>query len=265
LKINSHKYYVLTGVILPVVACVFVFTTRPVAQMAAPAPAPAQSAVMPKDAGGQVKFNVPRVIMKAGFAFNLCTGQQVPLPGPYSDMVGQTLDTNQGQCGDLNGPRPGGTVAGGNPPYHFTLDTMGGFPPIGMHLGLNGLLYGTPSARPPLGGWPPFHVCAVDLNGSPDCHEVPFEAPPANAAKAKGHLGAELLLGGLAAVAIGAVAAKSSSSSASCGSAPANPLDVCSIPNNTVACNADLSAYSTWCECEGYAGGFSASQGECVN
>lgn len=233
--------------------------------MAAPAPAPAQSAVMPKDAGGQVKFNVPRVIMRAGFAFNLCTGQQVPLPGPYSDTVGQTLDTTQGQCGNLNGPRPGGTVAGGNPPYHFTLDTMGGFPPIGMHLGLNGLLYGTPSAKPPLGGWPPFHVCAVDLNESSDCPEVNIQpvAPP----PAPHHAGMELLLGGLGIVAIAgaAEAVSNSTSSASCGSAPANPLDVCSIPNNTANCNADLSAYSTWCKCEGYAGGFSASQGECVN
>src|ERR1035437_977302 len=81
-----------------------------------------------------------------------------------------------------------------------------------MPLGLNGLLYGTPSAKPPLGGWPPFHVCAVDLNESSDCPEVNIQpvAPP----PAPHHVGAELLLGGLGIVAIaGAAEAVSNKSS----------------------------------------------------
>jgi hypothetical protein len=206
--------------------------------------APAQSSVMPKDAGGTVKFNVPNVPVKVGYAFNLCTGQEIPLPrGPYSDTVGQTLDTNQGQCGDLNGPRPGSTVVGGNPPYHFQLDTMGGFPPIGMHLGMNGVLYGTPSARPPLGGYGSFRVCAVDLNGSSDCPEVnvqPVAHPPAPS-----HAGELLLLGGIVILGVAAAAytvsnkSTSSTSSTSGGQCSGISGNACAACTSDSQCGAD--------------------------
>jgi hypothetical protein len=185
---------------------------------------------MPKDAGGGVKFNVPKIPTKVGapYAFNLCTGTEVPLPrGMFTSAMGQALDTKQGQCGDQTGPKPGSTVGGGNPPYHFQLDTMGGFPPIGMHLGLNGLLYGTPIAKPPLGGFPAFNVCAVDLNGSQDCHPASFgpapAAAPQQAAKAGGgHAGTIVVLGLIVGVGVAGAAYeveknKTSSSSSQTG------------------------------------------------
>jgi hypothetical protein len=60
--------------------------------------------------------------------------------------------------------------SGGTPPYTFELGTAGGFPPIGMHLNLNGTLTGTPSVA----GTSNFVVCAVDLARSSKCDTVQF-------------------------------------------------------------------------------------------
>jgi len=57
---------------------------------------------------------------------------------------------------------------GGQPPYHFQLDTGIGFPPIGLSLGLNGILNGTPSIT----GTSVFSVCAVDVAGQSACSTV---------------------------------------------------------------------------------------------
>ena len=54
---------------------------------------------------------------------------------------------------------------GGQPPYHFVLDSGVGFPPFGISLNLTGLLAGTPPAEGPR----TFRVCAVDLIGSQSC------------------------------------------------------------------------------------------------
>jgi hypothetical protein len=59
-------------------------------------------------------------------------------------------------------------ATGGHPPYHFQLDTLGGFPPIGLVLAPSGVLSGTPSTT----GSASFRVCAVDLDGTSVCKPV---------------------------------------------------------------------------------------------
>jgi hypothetical protein len=54
---------------------------------------------------------------------------------------------------------------GGQPPYHFALDSGAGFPPFGISLNLNGLLSGTPIEA----GKRTFRVCAVDQTGTQSC------------------------------------------------------------------------------------------------
>jgi hypothetical protein len=59
------------------------------------------------------------------------------------------------------------TATGGVEPIRYQLETAGGFPPIGLTLGVNGTLSGTPTtltARPV-----PFSVCAVDATGRSVC------------------------------------------------------------------------------------------------
>ncbi|MBI4219649.1 MAG: hypothetical protein HY682_05845 [Chloroflexi bacterium] len=71
-------------------------------------------------------------------------------------------------------PPPGTTArnpSGGSPPYHFQLGTAGGFPPIGLSLGKDGQLTGTPDLA--TGGKTyRFTVCAVDLKADSVCREV---------------------------------------------------------------------------------------------
>jgi len=59
-------------------------------------------------------------------------------------------------------------ATGGHPPYHFQLDTLGGFPPLGLVLAPSGTLSGTPSTT----GSASFRVCAVDLDGASVCKPV---------------------------------------------------------------------------------------------
>ena len=79
----------------------------------------------------------------------------------------------------LCGALPGTTnPVGGNPPYHFQLDSGVGFPPFGISLNSNGTLSGTPSIQGPPR---PFSVCAVDLSAASVCRVVSLRvvtAPP---------------------------------------------------------------------------------------
>jgi hypothetical protein len=192
-----RKMVMLMSALASVAVCTFALVVNSAAQTAAPAPAPAQTAAQAN--GSEMKFRAPSIpTFKAGVptAFNLCNGQTVPLPkGNFSDADGLKLDTAQSPCGEKATTTPN-TVAGGNAPYHFQMDS-GSFPPLGMHLGMNGLLYGTP-APPTLGGYKPFRVCAVDLSGNADCHEVTVQAQAAM--QAKGHSAAVplALIGGAA-------------------------------------------------------------------
>ncbi len=74
---------------------------------------------------------------------------------------------------------------GGNPPYHFQMDTFARFPPIGIILAPNGVLSGIPKTA---GLSTPFTVCAVDLSGNVavngarrrSCASVQLNVLPAN-------------------------------------------------------------------------------------
>jgi hypothetical protein len=77
------------------------------------------------------------------------------------------------------GPFPRTTdPSGGSPPYHFQLGSGAGFPPIGVSLGKDGLLTGTP--RSP--GTYTFEVCAVDLSADQVCQRVTLVVTAAAAA-----------------------------------------------------------------------------------
>jgi len=76
---------------------------------------------------------------------------------------------------DLCGPFTATTnPTGGQPPYHFVLDSGVGFPPFGISLNLNGLLTGTPTAE----GTRTFRVCAVDLAGAQTCQTTSLTVSP---------------------------------------------------------------------------------------
>jgi hypothetical protein len=92
-------------------------------------------------------------------------------PSPSAGMVGTgynfcycspTPNGSNGLCGSPTQSNP----VGGHPPYHFQLGSGVGFPPIGIVLGLNGCLTGTPS----IAGSSAFSVCAIDLNGAQVCN-----------------------------------------------------------------------------------------------
>lgn len=67
---------------------------------------------------------------------------------PYSDSYSSQYDPS-----------------GGNPPYHFQLDSGTGFPPMGLTLNPDGTITGTPTAV----GNVSFRVCAVDQSGTQAC------------------------------------------------------------------------------------------------
>ena len=67
-------------------------------------------------------------------------------------------------------------ASGGLAPYHFQLETMGGFPPHGVIFDANGLLSGTPSAA----GTYTFRPCVVDTTGKSFCQETVMTVLPAS-------------------------------------------------------------------------------------
>lgn len=154
------------------------------------------------------------------FAYSLCLGQAVNIPAPGGSAH---LSSAQSPCGgELN---PSANVQGGNPPYHFVLDSGSGFPPIGVSLDANGVLRGTPRGNL----LSRFRVCAVDASANQSCQEIALQPQPANApanqgqqaaggagATARRHgAGGPLLLGAIllsaGGVALGASALKTAS------------------------------------------------------
>jgi hypothetical protein len=108
------------------------------------------------------------------FAYSLCLGRAVVIPGPGGSST--ALNPAQSPCGsELN---PSSQVTGGNGPYHFELETMGGFPPMGLVVDVNGVLRGTPSGT--LGSR--FRVCAVDMSGARSCETITLPPPQPAAA-----------------------------------------------------------------------------------
>jgi len=96
----------------------------------------------------------------------------VGLPYTYSFCT-PTPDIN-GLCGVSGAINP----SGGQPPYHFQLGTLGGFPPMGMYLNSNGLLTGTVKSAGSA-GTASFTVCAVDLSATSVCQPVSLTVDPA--------------------------------------------------------------------------------------
>lgn len=128
------------------------FATAPVAT----AP-PASPAVTAPPAGPVVIFEppalLPPAVAGAAYLFSFC----VPAPASNTSPCGPFPQTTD--------PR------GGQPPYHFQLDSGSGFPPIGTSVGKDGLLTGTPA--PETAGLSyPFRVCAIDLGGNAACRNV---------------------------------------------------------------------------------------------
>jgi hypothetical protein len=226
----------------------------------------------PSQPPSKLKFappHVPKPVPGQPFAWDLCHGG----PGNITHVAGtnnpdwdaMAADIANKQCGGLSDPKPT-TVTGTDGPVHFEL-APGGFPPLGMHLGLNGMLYGTPKPHQTLWRQQPFRVCAVSLGGYQDCHEVPFDG--ATAAKNASHAKTLALVGGGAAVtAVGAGMAmktvSSSSGGGSCGTPPANIFNDCFSHPQSPNCPSDISQYNSFCKCEGYAGGFDTVSGSCV-
>jgi hypothetical protein len=86
----------------------------------------------------------------------------------------------------------------GLPPYHFQLETGGGFPPIGLILDANGRLSGTPKAA----GNFKFSVCVVDMTGESVCYQTVFtvseaqQAPPPPAPAPEPEVGTSIAVTG---------------------------------------------------------------------
>jgi len=99
----------------------------------------------------------PQGTVGVSYLFSFCT----PAPASTTALCGTFPVTS--------------SPAGGQPPYHFQLETAGGFPPLGMSLNLNGLLTGTPTVSGPNS----FGVCAVDLGGNSVCKTVSLFINPA--------------------------------------------------------------------------------------
>jgi hypothetical protein len=104
------------------------------------------------------------------FAYSVCLGQSVSLPAPGGAAH---LGAAQSPCGTDMNPSP--NVTGGNPPYHFVLDPLGGFPPMGITLDANGVLRGTPSGKLAAS----FKICAVDMSANQFCQRITLQPQPA--------------------------------------------------------------------------------------
>ena len=94
--------------------------------------------------------NLPEAVLGVPYNYSFCN----PEPAGANDLCGSPNDSSNPSNGHF--------------PYHFTLDSGAGFPPLGLTLGLNGLLTGTPTAI----GTNAFTVCAVDLGGKQACANV---------------------------------------------------------------------------------------------
>jgi len=160
-------------------------------------------------------------------------------------------------------------VRGGNPPYHFVLDTLGGFPPMGLIMDQNGLIRGTPKVK----GTSEFRVCAVDMSGSQSCQDFKITVNPKGPTKERQKDGQNsgssvmpiLLLGGAgAAAAAGAAAYLSQGKGSNCGTSPAADVNAaCLGPNrDSSACNAAVARMTSFCQCSGFQT-FNVSTGSC--
>jgi hypothetical protein len=183
------------------------------------------------------------------WAYDLCRLRDAKPDEQAAKGTRVKLDPSQSPCGDpLN---PSATVTGGNPPYHFQLEPMGGFPPMGMWIDMNGVLRGKPRNNKLAN----FSVCAVDMGGRSDCQRISIQpkAPP------KGGPNAALLAVGAGVAVGGAIMAGSM-----LGNLAATTTGSSSYASNRFCI---VHVMSSGCECAGSASGSSwngptASAGE---
>ncbi len=88
----------------------------------------------------------------------------IGVPYTYSFCDPEPTNVND-LCGALQDST---SPSNGHFPYHFTLDSGTGFPPMGIILNPNGLMSGTPTTA----GTSVFGVCAVDLDGLQKCANI---------------------------------------------------------------------------------------------
>jgi hypothetical protein len=127
----------------------------PVAAPPATVPTPTLVPVAPPPTAAPLRFvaGQPPVLVagrKYDVAYSFCS----PTPSSATSACGPFPQTTN--------------PTGGSPPYHFQLGSGVGFPPIGMSVGKDGLLTGTPASP----GTYTFSVCAVDLSASSVCQTV---------------------------------------------------------------------------------------------
>ena len=173
--------------------------------------------------------------------FDLCRGV------PATQAEPGRLNASDSTCGDpLN---PSATVRGGNPPYHFQLDTMGGFPPMGMWVDLNGVLRGKPSGK----RGATFKVCAVDLSARSSCQDVTVPDPvdPAAARAKSGGNGGKLFLGLAGGVAVAGAAVYAGSAMAdlaamSAGTTVSSRSCIVNVMSSGCMCTGSVTGGTGW-------------------
>jgi len=106
----------------------------------------------------------------------------VGVPYKYSFCVPEPA-TPTSACGPMP---PATNPTGGSPPYHFQLGSGVGFPPMGISLGKDGQLTGTPTAA----GTSTFQVCAIDLSANSVCQTVSLTVSAAVTGTYTAHMGA---------------------------------------------------------------------------
>jgi hypothetical protein len=130
-----------------------------------------QNVTVPALGGTSLSFVLQFLPQPLALSFNPVTPVPAMLGMPYLFSFCSPPLTNPAQLCEVP---PATNPSGGQPPYRFQLATLGGFPPMGISLSLNGLLTGTAKAA----GTANFQVCAVDLSGASVCQPVSLTVDP---------------------------------------------------------------------------------------
>ena len=108
------------------------------------------------------------------FRHRLCQAEVVPAFGRERNQRG---NLGKALCGGSFNPTD--NPSGGNPPYSFKYETMGGFAGFGIFLQDVGILMGTPTRA----GTESVRICAIDSSRRYDCQNVIIIISPADDAR----------------------------------------------------------------------------------